>query len=94
MAKSVDDRGRGARLARRDEGAYCWYVTEPQRSQPGCIGREGDRLSHSRALRQAGGCRGELLESTRGSVADQLVFGVFVGGRDPLLGELGRVAPE
>src|SRR5450432_2140685 len=28
MAKSVDDRGRGARLARRDEGAYCWYVTE------------------------------------------------------------------
>jgi hypothetical protein len=35
MAKSVDDRGRGARLARRDEGAYCWYVTEEQRSQPG-----------------------------------------------------------
>ena len=33
MAKSVDDRGRGARLARRDEGAYCWYVTEEQRSQ-------------------------------------------------------------
>src|SRR5882724_949609 len=50
MAKSVDDRGRGARLARRDEGAYCWYVTEEQRSPPGCIGREGDRLSHSRAL--------------------------------------------
>jgi hypothetical protein len=53
MAKSVDDRGRGARLARRDEGAYCCYVTEEQRSQlgkPGCIGREGDRLSHSRAL--------------------------------------------
>jgi len=23
MAKSVDDRGPGARLARRDEGAYC-----------------------------------------------------------------------
>src|SRR6478735_9131296 len=52
MAKSVDDRDRGARLARRDEGAYCWYVTEEQRSQPGCIGREGDRLSHSRALSQ------------------------------------------
>src|SRR6188768_4399287 len=50
MAKSVDDRGRGARLARRDEGAYCWYVTEEQRRQPGCIGREGDRLGHSRAL--------------------------------------------
>src|SRR6187401_109074 len=50
MAKSVDDRGRGARLARRDEGAYCSYVTEEQRSQPGCIGHEGDRLSHSRAL--------------------------------------------
>jgi hypothetical protein len=27
MVKSVDDRRRGARLARRDEGAYCWYVT-------------------------------------------------------------------
>jgi len=50
MAKSVDDRGRGARLARRDEGAYCLYVTEEQRSQPGCIDRESDRLSHSRAL--------------------------------------------
>ena len=32
---AVDDRGRGARLARRDEGAYCWYVTEEQRSQAG-----------------------------------------------------------
>jgi len=53
MAKSVEDRGRGARLARRDEGAYCWYVTEEQRSQPGCIGSEIDRLSHSRALRIA-----------------------------------------
>src|SRR6267154_1471661 len=51
MAKSVADRGRGARMARRDEGAYSFYVTEEQRSQPGCIGREGDRLSHSRALR-------------------------------------------
>ena len=35
MAKSVDDRGRDARMARHDEGAYCWYVTEEQRSQPG-----------------------------------------------------------
>jgi hypothetical protein len=26
----------------RDEGAYCKYVTEEQRSLPGCIGREGD----------------------------------------------------
>src|SRR5882757_9735047 len=50
MAKSVDDRGRGARMARRDEGAYSLYVTEEQRSQPGCSGREGDRLSHSRTL--------------------------------------------
>jgi Protein of unknown function (DUF3606) len=57
MAKSADDRGRGARLAKRDEGAYCWYVTEEQRSQPGkpgCIGRESDRLSHSRPLRATG----------------------------------------
>jgi hypothetical protein len=37
-------------MARRDEGAYCLYVTEEQRSQPGCIRRESDRLSHSRAL--------------------------------------------
>ena len=22
-------------MARRDEGAYCWHVTEEQRSQPG-----------------------------------------------------------
>ena len=47
----VDDRGRGARLARRDEGAYCWCVTEEQRGQPGCVGREGDRLRHSMALK-------------------------------------------
>src|ERR1041384_4097153 len=50
MAKSVEDRGRGARRARRDEGAYCLYVTEEERSPPGCIGREIDRLDHSRAL--------------------------------------------
>jgi hypothetical protein len=48
MAESDEDRGRGARIARRDEGAY--YVTEEQRRQPGCLGREIDRLSHSRAL--------------------------------------------
>src|SRR6187549_2320849 len=36
MAKSVDGRGRGARLARRDDGAYCLYVIEEQRSRPGC----------------------------------------------------------
>jgi hypothetical protein len=29
-------------MARRDEGAYLQYVTEEQRSQPGCIGGEGD----------------------------------------------------
>jgi len=50
MAKSVDDRARGARPARRDEGACCWYVTEPQRSQPGYSGRESDRLGHSQTL--------------------------------------------
>ena len=50
MGKSVDDRGPCARLARRDEGAYYWHVTEEQRSWPGCIGRERDQLSHSRAL--------------------------------------------
>jgi hypothetical protein len=50
MAKSVADRGPGAPLARRDEGADCWYLTEEQRSQAGCIGRESDRLSHSRPL--------------------------------------------
>jgi hypothetical protein len=35
-------------MARRDEGAYSLYVTEGQRSQPGWIGREIDRLSRSR----------------------------------------------
>jgi len=38
-------------MARRDKGAHCGYVTEEQRRQPGCLGREIDRLSHSRALR-------------------------------------------
>ena len=37
-------------MARRDEGAYCGYVTEEQRRQAGCLGREIDRLNHSRAL--------------------------------------------
>jgi len=50
MAKSVEDRGPGARMARRDEGAYCRYVTEEHRRQPGCLGHAIDRLSHSRAL--------------------------------------------
>src|SRR5450755_4704415 len=54
MAKSVDDRSRGARLARRDEDAYCGYVTEEQRSQPGCIGRECDRLAIRRPLARGG----------------------------------------
>src|SRR6187551_129650 len=33
MAESVDDGGRGARLASRDEGAYCGPVNEEQRFQ-------------------------------------------------------------
>jgi hypothetical protein len=44
MPKSVDDRGRGARLVKRDEGATWRYVTEEQRRQPGkpgWIDREG-----------------------------------------------------
>jgi hypothetical protein len=41
----VASRGRGAPLARRDEGAYCWHATEEQRSQPGCIGRESVDLT-------------------------------------------------
>ena len=39
-------------MARRDEGAYCGYVTEEHPRQPECLGREIDRLSHSRALSQ------------------------------------------
>ena len=51
MARSVDDRGRGARLARRDEGGRArLYVTEGQRSRPRRIGRQGERLSHSPLL--------------------------------------------
>jgi hypothetical protein len=42
-------------MARRDEGAYLQYVTEEQRSQPGWIGREIARLTHSRALNPQGG---------------------------------------
>ena len=34
-------------------------MTEEQRSQPGWIGREGDRLSHSRALTDSGGVQKE-----------------------------------
>jgi hypothetical protein len=81
MAKSVDDRGRGARLARRDEGAYCWYVTEEQQSQPGCLGREGDRLSYSRAL-------SSTAMSSRAYAATMLACGV-VG----LMGCAGRFDP-
>jgi hypothetical protein len=69
MVKSVDDRGRGARLARRNEGAYCWYVTEPQRSRPGCIGCDGDRLDHSRALAAADSVPGCALPKQRNARA-------------------------
>jgi RNA polymerase sigma-70 factor (ECF subfamily) len=50
MNKSIDDRGRAARMARREEGAYSSYVTDEQRSQSGWIGRENERVIHSRAL--------------------------------------------
>ena len=49
MAKSVSDRTRSPRLATRDEGAFCWFVAELQRSQPECSSRESDRLGRSRA---------------------------------------------
>jgi hypothetical protein len=53
-------------MARRDEGAYLRYVTEEQRSQAGWIGREIDRLSHSRALsgasRRGEACRHAALD--------------------------------
>src|SRR6185369_6936650 len=94
MAKSVDDRGRGARLERRDEGAYCWYVTEEQRSQPGCIGREGDRLSHSRALSQS--WHDQSAGSLEGFGIERAPFGCEPG-LGPALGvsrpglDLGRV---
>jgi hypothetical protein len=38
-------------MARREEGAYRAYVTEEQRSQPGWIGREDERVIDSGALR-------------------------------------------
>jgi hypothetical protein len=37
-------RRRGTRLARRDERACCWYLSEEQRSQAGWIGGEMARL--------------------------------------------------
>src|SRR5918996_2654681 len=54
---------RGARLARREEGAYRVYATDEQRSQAGCIGVQdwhrysvtgpkGRRISESEMLRQ------------------------------------------
>jgi hypothetical protein len=49
-------------MAKRDEGAYLQYVTEEQRSQPGWIGREGDRRSHSRALRARQSARRSQLQ--------------------------------
>jgi|GEM_PF-385641 len=82
MAKSVDDRGRGARLARRDEGAYCLYVTEEQRSQAGCIGREGDRLGHSRALSSQAVDRGLIRRSLIVATLAAL-FALIVGLRLP-----------
>ena len=33
-------------MARRDEGAYRRYVSEEQRRQPGCVGREGESTKH------------------------------------------------
>ena len=39
-------------LARRDEGAYCRYVTDEQRSQPECVGRAGRREEASRHAAQ------------------------------------------
>ncbi len=50
MNKLIDDRGRGARIARREEGAYSPYATDEQRREPGRIDREGDRVVHLRAL--------------------------------------------
>jgi hypothetical protein len=39
-------------MARREEGEYSTYLTDEQRSQPGWIGREDERVVHSRALRR------------------------------------------
>src|SRR5450755_2988189 len=82
MAKSADDRGRGARMARRDEGAYCLYVTEEQRSQPGCIGREGDRLSHSRALSVSAiaNCNRSMLGTGDNECVDALLMSAVRNG--------------
>jgi hypothetical protein len=45
MDKSIEDRGRDARMARREDGEYSTYLTDEQRSQPGWIGREDSELS-------------------------------------------------
>jgi hypothetical protein len=62
-------------MARRDEGAYLQYVTERQRSQLGWIGREIDRLSHSRAISVQGGLSREA--GRRGGESE---VGFFVRG--------------
>jgi hypothetical protein len=55
MDKSIEDRGRDARMARREEGEYSTYLTDEQRSQPGWIGREDERVVHSQALATSDG---------------------------------------
>lgn len=51
-------------MARREEGAYWWYATDEQRSQPGWIGAEdGEIIGSSRNV-------GDFLRSPR-EVADR-----------------------
>jgi hypothetical protein len=43
MAKSVDDRDRGAGMARRDEGAYCsMYLRSNEASRDGSVAKAID----------------------------------------------------
>jgi hypothetical protein len=49
--KRSKDRCRGARMTRREEGAYpLRYVTDEQRNQPGCTGAETGTVILGRAL--------------------------------------------
>src|SRR4051812_44311491 len=83
MARSVDDRGRGARLARRDEGAY------PQVGNRGATKPVG--MHRSRELARSIVCRSALsAPAGRARTIDLAIRGPFerskYAGRERALG--------
>jgi hypothetical protein len=76
MAKSVDDGGRGARLARRDEGnILAGYVTEPQRSRDAAAAKAIDLAIPGPLVRSLGRYLSEQLSHP--SVGELFLHGVL-----------------